>query len=227
MKIYKTTKYKLFKYNLLHLQIYSRIPYITTTEFSTNFFEHVEVYLKQVLKIIYKYHIHCFKILFIGFPVISKIKQKKLVHFTNHNFIIEKSWINGIIKNRFSILTYLKTIQSSPLTKNYRLLLTIKKKPHLVVIFNPKIEFNALNEFYTAGIPLIVFNWNLINNFKNSYKTLGNYNFIEKNVKSTFFFLFYSLLKKIPLMRKKYQHNWFNKKSNLPKWLVEPIKKKI
>ena len=203
MKIYKTTKYKLFKYNLLHLQIYSRIPYIATTEFSTNFFEHVEVYLKQVLKIIYKYHIHCFKILFIGFPVISKIKQKKLVHFTNHNFIIEKSWINGIIKNRFSILTYLKTIQSSPLTKNYRLLLTIKKKPHLVVIFNPKIEFNALNEFYTAGIPLIVFNWNLINNFKNSYKTLGNYNFIEKNVKSTFFFSFLFFIKKNTFNEKK------------------------
>jgi len=202
MKIDRTINYKLFKYNLLHLQIYSKIPCITTTDFSINFLEHVEIYLKQILKIIYNYHIHCFKILFIDFPIVSKVKQKKLVHFTNHNFIMGKSWINGTIKNRFSILTYLKTIQSSPLTKNYQLLWTIKKKPHLVVIFNPKIDFNALNEFYTAGIPLIVFNWNLINNFKNSYKTLGNYNFIEKNVKLTFFLLFYSLLKKTPIIKK-------------------------
>jgi hypothetical protein len=86
----KTKNYKLFKYNLIQLQIYSKNPLANKIEFSNYFFEQIEAYIKQTLKIIYKYHIHCFKILFIGFPVVSKLKQKKLVHFTNHNFISEK-----------------------------------------------------------------------------------------------------------------------------------------
>jgi hypothetical protein len=83
--------YKLFKYNLLKLQIYSNQPHFTVVNFSNNMLEQIEAYLKQVLKIIFEYHVCHFKILFIGFPVISKMKQMKLLHFTNHNFISEKS----------------------------------------------------------------------------------------------------------------------------------------
>jgi hypothetical protein len=36
-----------------------------------------------------------------------------------------------------------------------------------------------------------------------AYKILGNFNFVEKNIKLTFFFLFYSLLKKTPLKKRK------------------------
>lgn len=93
MKINRTKnqRYKLFKYNLLKLQIYSKKPSFSTVNFSNNIIEQLEAYLKQALKIIYKYHVHQLKILFIGFPIISKIKQIKLIHFTNHNFISEKS----------------------------------------------------------------------------------------------------------------------------------------
>ena len=196
-------KYKLFKYNLLKLQIYSNKSPHDTTNFSNNILEQTEAYLKQVLRIIFEYHLCQFRILFIGFPVVSKIKQTKLTHLTSHNFIPEKLWINGIFRNRFSILTYLKLIQSQNFSKSLKLLLLVKTKPHLVVIFNQKIETNMINEFYKAGIPILSFNWNFINTSKITYQTLGSFNFIEKNVKLTFFFLFYSLLKKTPLKKRK------------------------
>ncbi len=87
----RTRNYKLFRYNLLKLQIYSNKPSFETVPFSKNILEQVEAYLKQVLKIIYEYHVHQFKILFIGFPAVCKMKRLKLIHFTNHNFISEKS----------------------------------------------------------------------------------------------------------------------------------------
>ena len=199
----RNRNYKLFKYNLLKLQIYSNKPSFDTVNFSNNILEQIEAYLKQVLKIIFEYHVCQFRILFIGFPVVSKMKQMKLIHFTNHDFISEKSWISGIFRNRFSILTYLRLIQSQNFSKSLKLLLTVKTKPHLVVIFNQKIESSMINEFYKAGIPILSFNWNFLNTYKIAYKTLGSFNFVEKNIKLTFFFLFYSLLKKTPLKKRK------------------------
>ena len=87
----KNQNYKLFKYNLLKLQIYSNQPTFVINNFSNSMLEQIESYLKQVLKIIFEYHVWQFKILFIGFPVVCKIKHMKLLHFTNHNFISEKS----------------------------------------------------------------------------------------------------------------------------------------
>jgi ribosomal protein S2 len=198
----KNRNYKLFKYNLLKLQVYSNQPHFNVANFSNNILEQIETYLKQVLKIIFEYHVCHFKILFIGFPVVSKMRQMKLVHFTNHNFISEKSWISGVLRNRFSILTYLQLIQSQNFSKSLKLLLTIKAKPHLVVMFNQKVETNTINEFYKAGIPILSFNWNPLSGSKIAYHTLGNFDFVERNIKLTFFFLFYSLLKKTPLKKR-------------------------
>ena len=202
----KDRNYKLFKYNLLKLQIYSNQS-LFIPNFSNSVLEQIEAYLKQVLKIIFEYHVWQFRILFVGFPVITKMKQMKLIHFTNHNFISEKSWISGIFRNRFSILTYLKLIQSQSFSKSLKLLLTIKTKPHLVVIFNQQVETSTINEFYKAGIPILSFNWSSFNSIKVAYKTLGNFNFIEKNIKFTLFFLLHSLLKKTPLKKRFYNTN--------------------
>ena len=199
----KNLKFKLFKYNLLKLQVYSDKPFFNIINLSNNILEQIEAYFKQVLKVIYEYHVWQFKILFIGFPVIPNIKQTKLLCFTNHYFITEKSWVSGIFRNRLSILTYLKLAQSLSFSKSIKLLLTVKTKPHLVVVFNQKIENNLINEFYKAGIPIIYFNWDYLNKFKLAYKTLGTFNFAEKNIKLTFFFLFYSLLKKTPLKKRR------------------------
>ena len=91
VNLIKTRNYKLFKYNLLKLQIYSNESSFNISTFSNNVLEQIEAYLKQVLKIIFEYHMYQFKIIFIGFPVVSKLKQMRLMHFTNHDFISEKS----------------------------------------------------------------------------------------------------------------------------------------
>ena len=153
VNLVKSQTHKLFKYNLLKLQTYSDQPSFNIFNFSNDTLEYIEAHLKQVLKIIFEYHVCQFKILFIGFPVVSKMKQMKLIHFTNHTFISEKSWISGIFRNRFSILTYLKVIQSKNFSKSLKLLLTVKTKPHLVVIFNQKIETTAINEFFNVTLP--------------------------------------------------------------------------
>ena len=211
----KNQNYKLFKYNLLKLQVYSNKSSFSTVHFSNQVLEKIQAYLKQVLKIIFEYHVCRFKILFVGFPFISKMKQLKLTHFTNHDFISEKSWISGFFRNRFSILTYLKLVQSQNFSKNLKLLLKVKAKPHLVVIFNQKVETNTVSEFYKAGIPILSFDWKSLNISKVAYKTLGNYNFIERKMKLTFFFLFYSLLKKSPIKTKTFSNK--SAQSNITK----------
>jgi len=49
-------------------------------------------------------------------------------------------------------------IQSQNFSKSLKLLLTVKAKPHLAIIFNQEIEASAINEFYKAGIPVLSFN---------------------------------------------------------------------
>lgn len=199
IKYIKTQNYKLFKYKLLKLQIYSRQPLFN---FSNVALEQGEIYAKQVLKIIFEYHIQHLKILFIGFPIVSKIKQTKLIHFTNHNFIPEESWINGFFRNRFAILHYLKLLQSRNFSKKLQHLLAIKAKPNLVVVCNQELEIDAVNEFYKLGIPVLSFNYNSLINSKITYKILGNFNIHKKNIRITLFSLLYSLLKKTHYKKK-------------------------
>lgn len=211
----KNKNYKLFKYNLLKLQIYSNRFFLNEINFSNTVLEQIEVSMKQILKIVFEHHLYQFKILFIGFPVVSTKKQIKLIHLTNHDFISEKSWINGIFRNRLSILTYLKLIQSQNFSKSLQHLLTVKTKPYLVVMFNQKLETSMINEFYKAGIPVLSFNWDYLKTFKITYQALGSFDFMEKNIKLTFFYLFYSLLKKSPLKKRKN----FNRLNNIS-WLM-------
>lgn len=211
INLVKIQDYKLFKYNLLKMQIYSKKTSADSCNLSNVMLEQIEVYLKQVLNIIFKYHINNFKILFIGFPLVSKTKQIKLINFTNHNFISEKSWMSGIFRNRFSVVNYLKLIQSQNFSKNLKLLLKIKTKPHLVVIFSQKLETDAINECYKTGIPILSFNSNFLDIFKVTYKTIGNFEFTQQNMKMIYFFFFYSLLKKTPLHRKVFKQRKFVK----------------
>ena len=57
VNIVKNRNFKLFKYNLLKLQIYSNKLFINDINLSNNKLEQIESYLKQVLKIIFEYHI--------------------------------------------------------------------------------------------------------------------------------------------------------------------------
>lgn len=199
--IIENKKYRLFKYNLLKLQIYSKENF--SYEFTNNLLESLETHLKQLLKIIHEYHINHCRILFIGFPLISKINQAKLVSRTNHSFIAEKSWISGIFRNRFSILRYLKTDQVDNLPKNINSLLSLKMKPHLVVIFDHNLETSVINEFYEAKIPILSFGCSSILDSKITYKILGNFDFLKTNLQIIYFFLLYSLLKQKPISKRR------------------------
>jgi ribosomal protein S2 len=202
--IIENKKYRLFKYNLLKLQIYSKQNKKNLSyEFTNNLLEFLEIHLKQLLKIIHEYHINHCRILFVGFPLIAKINQTKLVDQTNHSFISEKSWVSGIFRNRFSILRYLKFSQPNNFSKNTNPLLALKSKPHLVVIFDHNLEASVIDEFYKAKIPILSFGCSSVMDSKITYKILGNFDFLKTNLQTIYFFLLYSLLKQKPISKKK------------------------
>jgi len=190
----KIQKYKLFKYNLLKLQTYSNEQ--SPNAFSSNSLQQVEISLKQILKLIFEYHICGFKILFVGFPIAFKRRQTKLINFTNHSFIPKNSWVNGIFRNRLSTITYLKLSESQKLSRNLDYLFAVKTKPHLVVIFDESIENNIIQEFYKGGIPVVSFNYSKLNINKISYKTLTRFNFVKKNLNLMYFFFTLFIIKK-------------------------------
>jgi ribosomal protein S2 len=67
--------------------------------------EYTELYLKNVLQIIYKYHNINKKILFIGIPVSFQKKLSKILKKPRHIVIPQSIWINGVLSNRFAIFS--------------------------------------------------------------------------------------------------------------------------
>lgn len=200
-KLIINKNYKLFKYNLLKLQMYSKQ---NGKNFSSDILEFLEIHFKQLLKIIYEYHINYCHILFIGFPSIFEANQIKFINHTNHNFIFEKSWVSGIFRNRLSILKYLKSSYAQKkIPDNIKLLLELKAKPHLVVIFNQKLEVEAINEFYKSKIPIVVFGYNSALNRKIAYKIPGNSTLLKNKLQIIYFCLLCSLLKQKPISKRK------------------------
>lgn len=57
IKRIKNPNFKLFKYNLIQLQIYSNEFFFNNIDLSLNIIEQIEVYLKQILKVIFEYHV--------------------------------------------------------------------------------------------------------------------------------------------------------------------------
>ena len=72
----------------------------------------------------------------------------------------------------------------------------------MVVVFNQKVETNVINEFYKAGIPILSFNCKPLNMPKITYKTLGNFKFVETNLRTAYFFILFNT-KKTPVNKKK------------------------
>merc|ERR1712157_425016 len=138
--------------------------------------------------------------------------QTNLISFTNHSFISRNSWISGIFRNRLSTMKYLKLSQSQKFSNNINYLLTIRTKPHLVVILDGSVEDNVIQEFYKGGIPIISFNYNKLNINKIAYNTLINFNPIKKFKLNVFFFLIYSLLKKTNYFTKEQKSKKENQK---------------
>merc|ERR1711933_453112 len=112
--------------------------------------------------------------------------------------------INGIFRNRLSIMTYLKLSQSQKFSENISNLLTIKTRPHLVVLFDGNSEEDVIQEFYKGAIPIISFNYDKLN--------------VNKiNLNSLYFFLIYSLLKKKPFYKRQKKKPFVKKKKSFKK----------
>jgi ribosomal protein S2 len=186
MKIKNIIKYKnkLLKLKLIKTKIYKKKDHLTNTRI-----ENIEYRLKKALHIIYKYHTTNKRILFIGVPVHTDKETKNLINSTRHTFIPESAWVNGIITNKASCFKYLSENPKATTNKLSKLLLKLRNKSDLVVVFNKIADKDALGECYLARIPVISLNCDL-NPLKNksTYKIPGNFNFTKKKVRNDFFF---------------------------------------
>ena len=135
--------------------------------------------LKTFYKIIYKFHIHNKKILFLG--INNKLFNffKSLKKTTKHLYLSNYNWINGVFSN-FLIFKYVC------LYKKNLFGLKSKNNINLIVILN-KLLFK--NEIIQANFLLISFYKNNINN--KSYQ----FNSFKKVKLNLLFLLIYEILK--------------------------------
>ena len=131
--------------------------------------------LKHALKLIYTFNSNKKVIWFVGFDSFKKINLD-----SNHVFLPTCFWIKGLIGN-------------SKFVKFKRKILNFKK-PDLVIILNDKINNDIIKEFTKLDVPIILFGSRKLS-IKLCYTNLINVS-LEKNLKSFFFFLVYSTLKK-------------------------------
>lgn len=185
MKIKKVVnfKYKLLKLKLIKSRIYkAKAKNNGPKLLSTFMLEQVEFHLKKKLQIIYEYHTNGKEILFVGFPEFFNKRITKILDSTNHSVIPAYLWINGILSNKIAIFRYLnhKRVKQTKIKKssNVNVLLTIKKKPDLIVIYDEKSNQNIMNETRKTKIPVI----SLTSNFYRS-----NFIFVNENKFSDIF----------------------------------------
>jgi ribosomal protein S2 len=198
----KIKKIWLKKYNLIQLYLlkYQTYKYKQTQNIKTNFIDltvidQIKLYIKHAFYVIHQYHFSGKTILFVGLPNIKQKNIFKILKLSKHYFIPENIWINGLLSNKISIFRHLKyTFKKQDLVMN---LLSIKKNPHLIVIFNPSKELNTILEAYKLNIPVITLGTNMISNSMVTYKIPGI--FLKNKIKIFFQFLIYTLLKKYKL----------------------------
>jgi ribosomal protein S2 len=198
----KIKKIWLKKYNLIQLYLlkYQTYKYKQTQNIKTNFIDltvidQIKLYIKHAFYVIHQYHLSRKTILFVGLPNIKQKNIFKILKLSKHYFIPENIWINGLLSNKISIFRHLKyTFKKQDLVMN---LLSIKKNPHLIVIFNPSKELNTILEAYKLNIPVITLGTNMISNSMVTYKIPGI--FLKNKIKIFFQFLIYTLLKKSKL----------------------------
>nr|YP_010516702.1 ribosomal protein S2 [Haslea provincialis]UXN44245.1 ribosomal protein S2 [Haslea provincialis] len=199
MKIKKVSKNKLIQLNILKSQLHKKFR-LSSAKSNV---KQTEFYLKKAAQIIYRYHVVNKRILFLGFPSNFQPLLKK----TKHILIPESSWLNGIITNQILQFNYTLTKQQKRLPfKIVKLLLQLKKRIDLIVVFNLNKNTNAIREGYSSRIPIIGGVTNLeINEDKVTYKMLSELKYVEDKVFSSnfLFSMVKMVLKKAILMTSK------------------------
>lgn len=213
IKNIKTNKFKLTRLHLIKTKTYKNVDNEVNV--------HIESYLKKSLKIIYDYHCNNKKILFIGIPITIQNKFKNILKKTKHLYITEEIWVRGLLTNRSSLFKFLK--KKSTKNKKLKILLSIKKKPDLVILFDETKEKFVIRETDQLKIPLITVNSKMFENPSVLYKIPGNFTFSHKKTGNVFFFMLISIFKKLLLTQ---QHG--KKKQTKPSYIqkVRPSQRK-
>jgi ribosomal protein S2 len=215
IKRIKKFQYTLLKLNLIKSQVYKKKIQNNYHDDVLNIkIEFIELHFKRALQIIYKYHMNQKKILFIGIPQNFQKKFSKILKNTKHVAIPQSIWVNGILSNRCAIsrflcLKRLKNIKKKNWLQNKIIyfLISVIKQPDLIVIFNPNLEKNALNETHKLKLPVITLDNNLYFNTNFFYKVPGNFQQIYKKSQHVIFLILVSILKKAPIK----QYFWSRK----------------
>lgn len=193
LKKIKTFNFKLIKLEIIKSKIYlQKNMLLNNTSILLNKLEVIELALKRALHVIYSYHINNQKICFVGVPKNSHNFFSKILSKTNHVFIPENIWANGILSNQISIFKYIKKNETDIL----RLLLQLKVKPNLIVLFNNKSSSNILQETKNLRIPIIILNIKESPDFNFLFEIPGDFRFVHKKLNNLFFVLLNSILKK-------------------------------
>ena len=143
MKIATLRKYKtkLLRLKLLKTKIYKnkkKIDYL--------YLKNIEVRLKKILHIIYRFHATNKKILFIGTPLKLDKQIKQLLKRKKHSFIPESIWMNGVITNSKSSFKHLLKRHSFTNDATSEFLFDLKNRINLIVILNENFNQVALKE---------------------------------------------------------------------------------
>lgn len=181
MKLKKLKKSKHLFLQLQILKLFSKKKYFN----DRTLWKSTEILLNKIAKIIYQYHVENKTILFLGFPE----HFSKVLKNTKHILVPKFMWFNGLISNNTTFLNKPKT----KLPKNLiKLILKLKKKPDLIIIYGLNDNLLALKESYLARIPAITFDTKEKSlNQKSTYSSTGSYDFfIEKSENSQKIFSF-------------------------------------
>lgn len=199
------------KNKLIELQILKSKVYKTTIKkkFENNA---IKLYLKKIANIIYEYHINNKTILFINFP--SKLEKNMLSLKKNikHIFLSKENWINGFLMNKSVNKNSNKSKLKISSSKNFF---------DLIVIFNPT-NIDLFSKNYNSNIPTILITDELFNQnsqlFKQSYKILGYFKFIEEQINNNFFFsILQSIFKQSTIKKKTQQYKSINNRLSIKK----------
>lgn len=216
MKILKTTKPKVKLLNLNLLKTDDKG--YKEKHLNNALLKDVELKFKNALNIVFKFHAANKKILFIGTSITLNRQLKTLFKNTNHSFIPEKVWLNGVLTNTKSIFKFLFNKYFKKNKNNLKFLFNLTNKNNLVVIINEYSNSNILKEISKKRIPAIALNYNIVNlnQCSSAYKIKQNLNGrVNKSINNTFYSILTAVLKKAEKIRiKKIKNNLKQKHKN-------------
>ena len=175
---------KLLEIQLLNSRIYKKFNYNFEKKHLKN--NNIKNFLKKFSHIIYEYHINNKRMLFLNLPnwIIEKIRN--VTKNTKHIFLNKNNYKNGFLTN-----------------KKLNAFEELKKNIDLVILFNENTNSRIYKESFNSQIPVIEINNYYKKSTNLSYKLIGHFNFIEKQINYNLFInLIVSILKKSILKKK-------------------------